>query len=61
VTCKVRVFLVHLSCGQGAGFNSRPDANFSVSGKKFNAAKHNSVYTLKEFYFKINRAFALKD
>jgi len=33
----------------------------TVSGKKLNAAKHNSVYTLKKFYFKINRVFALKE
>jgi len=33
----------------------------TVSSKKLNAAKHNSVYTLKEFIFKINRAFALKE
>jgi hypothetical protein len=33
----------------------------TVSSKKLNAAKHNSVYTLKKFYFKINRAFALKE
>jgi hypothetical protein len=47
--------------GQGAVSNSRPIANINVSSKKLNAAKHNSVYTLKKFYFKTNRAFALKE
>jgi hypothetical protein len=30
VACKVRSFLVHLSCGQGAGLYFPPCANFSV-------------------------------
>jgi hypothetical protein len=33
----------------------------TVSSKKLNAAKHNSVYTLKIFISKTNRAFALKE
>jgi len=49
VTCKVRVFLVHLSCGQGAGFNSRPDANFSVGGY-VSAEKEDIPATNTELY-----------